>query len=78
MTDIFKRGVVTDIRGVWGDPSRDAITMGGPRAGAGRGLATLTMRLCSCRWLHGRHYFQNQLTSLPSGIFDQLTALTEL
>ena len=73
MTDIFKRGVVTDIRGVWGDPSRDAITMGGSRAGAGRGLATLTMRLCSCRYLFG-----NQLTSLPSGIFDQLTGLDYL
>ena len=29
--------MVTDIRGVWGDPSRDAITMGGSRAGAGAG-----------------------------------------
>ena len=47
--------------------------IGGSRAGAGRGLATLTMRLCSCRGL-----WSNQLTSLPSGIFDKLTALTYL
>ena len=73
MTDIFKRGVVTDVRGVWVDPSRHAITMRGSRAGAGRGLATLTMRLCCCRELHN-----NQLTSLPSGIFDKLTGLTSL
>ena len=39
----------------------------------GWGLATLTIRLCSCRNLSN-----NQLTSLPSGIFDQLTALTDL
>ena len=73
MTDIFKRGVVTDVRGVWIDPSRHAITIWGSRAGAGRGLATLTMRLCFCRYLPG-----NQLPSLPSGVFDQLTALTTM
>ena len=56
---------------VWGGTI--IMMMGGSRAGAGRGLATLTMRLCSCRWLAA-----NQLTSLPSGIFDQLTALTSL
>ena len=54
---------------VWGG----TIIVRGSRAGAGRGLATLTMRLCSCRDLRS-----NQLTSVPSGIFDKLTALTDL
>ena len=49
------------------------IIMSGLRAGAGRDLATLTMCLCSLRGLSN-----NQLTSLPSGIFDKLSSLVFL
>ena len=49
-----------------------AIT-GGSIAGMSSGLATLTMRLRSHRLL-----VDNQLTSLPPGIFDKLTSLSAL
>jgi hypothetical protein len=49
------------------------VIMGGTRAGAWQGLATLTMRVCSLRRLDN-----NQLTSLPAGIFDKMTNLSNL
>ena len=51
-----------------------SIIMGGSRAGTWRGLAALTMRVCSLRSLSN---IQN-LTSLPAGIFDKLTGLSSL
>ena len=52
---------------------RTVIIMSGSRVEAGWGLATLTLRLCSLR-----HLYNSQLTSLPSGIFDNLTPFREL
>ena len=49
------------------------IIMGTSRAGAGLGLASLTMRVCFISYLHF-----NQLTSLPAGIFDKFTTVESL
>jgi hypothetical protein len=59
--------------GLEGAYRRAIIITGDSRAGGRCGSAALTTRLCFLRSLEN-----NQLTSVPSGIFDKLTGLTTL